>query len=487
MNDINKRRQIREAFIKQAQDQFVTQVAEDFIAQYGFDLQHLSQGEFVDPKVPIGKDKFVEWIKNKLQSDSNYTPVSGIVENERMLKDFAVQAAEQVAKSETAIKNPMKDYPVYKQPIHVVAQAELKTFTPSGSIKQENIYSTPVEHSRYCPDHPGVMLRRKKDNVYQCPISGTPKANAPWKDNYDYNGGHEVTFETGVQNQTNQDWNNLHPLLPFLSTENKLDLSKGKGYDFDKLYDVKLDPPKRQDQINAHVLDKIMKVSQVSFQTDPKYVYDREFGSNINELKLFMNGIQQKVDNYKPSPAEAKQWELFKQDFKKAVDTVNDLPIKQSTREEVKTAQVLYAPTTMLSRQCPDHPGQQLTRIDDNVRQCPLDGKIYDYNQGFTTEDGSRHNGGSVANQNFLPAGSILVHKDASVKTAGGDRVHKFLYNHVLPYLPANAEYARRVLNYKFAEGVTLEQAIGEIEKADLLAQQQKQQATANIKSFLKK
>src|SRR5690606_28870688 len=40
---------------------------------------------------------------------------------------------------------------------------------------------------------------------------------------------------------------------------------------------------------------------------------------------------------------------------------------------QTKTAQQLFGPTTMSTRQCPDHPGQQTTRLADGLRQCPLD------------------------------------------------------------------------------------------------------------------
>jgi len=134
----------------------------------------------------------------------------------------------------------------------------------------------------------------------------------------------------------------------------------------------------------------------------------------------------------------------------------------------------------MTTRQCPDHPGQQTSRVSDGIRQCLLDGKVYDFNVGFNTEDGQFHSGGTVQAQNFLAPGTIIVRKTAQAN----DSIHGFLYKHVLPYLGTEAEYARRVLNHKFSKpGLSLESALSEIQNADQLAATPKE---AKIKSFTK-
>lgn len=49
------------------------------------------------------------------------------------------------------------------------------------------------------------------------------------------------------------------------------------------------------------------------------------------------------------------------------------------------------------TRYCPDHRGVQVFRIDDNVYQCPMDGKKYDYVNGYTNYKGQKVPGGSVS------------------------------------------------------------------------------------------
>jgi hypothetical protein len=59
-----------------------------------------------------------------------------------------------------------------------------------------------------------------------------------------------------------------------------------------------------------------------------------------------------------------------------------------------------YGGRILSSRYCPDHRGVSLFKVDEDQFQCPLDGKIYDYNMGFITYDGEVMNGGSVGKQN---------------------------------------------------------------------------------------
>ena len=43
-----------------------------------------------------------------------------------------------------------------------------------------------------------------------------------------------------------------------------------------------------------------------------------------------------------------------------------------------------------------------MARIGDNVWQCDLDKKVYDYANGYTDEKGNKVPGGDVANQTKL-------------------------------------------------------------------------------------
>lgn len=59
-----------------------------------------------------------------------------------------------------------------------------------------------------------------------------------------------------------------------------------------------------------------------------------------------------------------------------------------------------YADNPTLSvANCPDHRGTRLIHVDDSVYQCPIDGKVYNWAEGFTALDGTKYRGGDVASQ----------------------------------------------------------------------------------------
>ncbi len=59
-------------------------------------------------------------------------------------------------------------------------------------------------------------------------------------------------------------------------------------------------------------------------------------------------------------------------------------------------------PRSLSTRYSPDRVGVQARRIGDGVYQDPYTNKIYDYNEGFSTEDGRVQPGGSPALQSNL-------------------------------------------------------------------------------------
>jgi len=77
--------------------------------------------------------------------------------------------------------------------------------------------------------------------------------------------------------------------------------------------------------------------------------------------------------------------------FKSAVELHAEASLTKKAEEGY------FGKTTLNSRYCPDHPGTSLYRIADYVYQCPLDRSVYNYAEGFTTQDGVEHNGGSIS------------------------------------------------------------------------------------------
>lgn len=57
---------------------------------------------------------------------------------------------------------------------------------------------------------------------------------------------------------------------------------------------------------------------------------------------------------------------------------------------------------SLSTRYSPDRVGVMARRIADGVYQDPITNKVYDWNEGFTTEDGEKFNGGRVSLQTDL-------------------------------------------------------------------------------------
>jgi hypothetical protein len=104
-----------------------------------------------------------------------------------------------------------------------------------------------------------------------------------------------------------------------------------------------------------------------------------------------------------------------KQEHKKAyedklLEIKNRLQNKSNVKEAFKADEVAkvvddnikeYKPleTALKTRTCPDHPGAQMQRLSDDVYQCSLDKKTYDFKSGFTTMKGNKVPGGDVTLQ----------------------------------------------------------------------------------------
>jgi hypothetical protein len=63
----------------------------------------------------------------------------------------------------------------------------------------------------------------------------------------------------------------------------------------------------------------------------------------------------------------------------------------------IKEYKIMEAPLS--SRYCPDHPGAQIARIGEHMWQCDLDKKTYNFESGFTLNNGSKVPGGDVSQQ----------------------------------------------------------------------------------------
>lgn len=135
---------------------------------------------------------------------------------------------------------------------------------------------------------------------------------------------------------------------------------------------------KSSDQLlrrQASVLDQVLLTFAVpGARESEKSAYDSKIAQIKEELK---NPKQQQIKK------------SFKADeMAKAVD------------QAVKEYSPLEAP--LKTRSCIDHPGHQLVRVSDDVYECSLDKKRYDYKNGYTTLRGNKVPGGDIALQSQM-------------------------------------------------------------------------------------
>lgn len=63
---------------------------------------------------------------------------------------------------------------------------------------------------------------------------------------------------------------------------------------------------------------------------------------------------------------------------------------------------------TLSTRHCPDHRGVNLMRIADNSYQCQLDHRVYNWNQGFTDDEGNKYKAAPIRSVDFPETSSKL-------------------------------------------------------------------------------
>ena len=63
-----------------------------------------------------------------------------------------------------------------------------------------------------------------------------------------------------------------------------------------------------------------------------------------------------------------------------------------------KEGQHTYSTPSVQTRYCPEHAAVMLAHVGDQVYQCPIDGKMYNYVEGYTA-DGEKIPGASIAGQ----------------------------------------------------------------------------------------
>jgi len=145
----------------------------------------------------------------------------------------------------------------------------------------------------------------------------------------------------------------------------------------DELISIADDLDKMGEHRLADKVDNILKINQF-----------KEAESNVLRLTKIANymdsiGLYKAADNID----EALEYGFF--------------PRERVSGEESKEPEPVQPPRegSLSTRYCPDHIGVQAARISERAYQCPIDGKVYNYELGYENYQGQKVPGGSVAAQ----------------------------------------------------------------------------------------
>jgi len=129
----------------------------------------------------------------------------------------------------------------------------------------------------------------------------------------------------------------------------------------------------------------------------------KKMASVIDELLLTI-AAPGKNDSEKKS--EDTRLEDLRKKYQEPRDALNDMNKTSDSEKAIKDSpyskeyRILEAPLSI--RGCPDHPGAQVARVGEHTWQCDLDKKIYNYDTGFTLNNGSKVPGGGVEGQSSI-------------------------------------------------------------------------------------
>ena len=133
--------------------------------------------------------------------------------------------------------------------------------------------------------------------------------------------------------------------------------------------------------------------------TDRKFARELRVSTLYSMLKTADENILQ---HFKGTPADFSKGPEFytaERGGKDDSDKIYGVGYQPRKKTDLSEDQVNRSLSTRYS---PDRVGVQARRISDGVYQDPITNKVYDWNEGFTTEDGEKFEGGRVSLQTDL-------------------------------------------------------------------------------------
>ena len=113
-------------------------------------------------------------------------------------------------------------------------------------------------------------------------------------------------------------------------------------------------------------------------------------GAPKNGISMYSEAETTRIEELKKKYQDKQEKSRENSMMAEAVDAIKKSPYMKQYRP-------LEAP--LQTRYCPDHPGAPIARLAEYQYQCSLDGKVFDFENGFKTEKGNEVPGTSVENQ----------------------------------------------------------------------------------------
>jgi hypothetical protein len=163
--------------------------------------------------------------------------------------------------------------------------------------------------------------------------------------------------------------------------------------------------PAEEPKLTPEALDHLNQIITAFDQSGDADL--RKTADVMDELLLTIAAPPDWVNEYrKKEDDRIESLRRLYQDPKKQLDEVNE--VKEATKAidkspHFKEYRIMQAPLS--TRYCPDHPGAPIARVGSSQWQCSLDGKVFDFESGYTTEKGEKvPPGGAPAVANQTPA-----------------------------------------------------------------------------------
>lgn len=153
-----------------------------------------------------------------------------------------------------------------------------------------------------------------------------------------------------------------------------------------------------ESSITPESISELAEIATAFDQSDdPKLIRQ---AAVIDELLMT---IAKPANSLDKNAAEQKGIDTLKEKYHAVKSKLDDKNKVKEARDAIEKAVVMktYRPleAPLQTRYCPDHAGAHIRRIDENVWQCDLDKKKYDFSEGFTLESGEKVPATSVAEQ----------------------------------------------------------------------------------------